>query len=205
MCFHCSHNSVNYYYYFSERSSGWSNGGWLCTFTSHLKQSRVSLTPISGFYLLQLVKGMHVITIWLMKGKQGNISEWFLSCLKHTNTHWGTLLSCFFRSAIATLIKRQLHFWLHNKNWDQPFLLYPTLRESLQKSALLHLFDVLLYRGSYKALRSASCLLRWNLLVGKQVRDFDMQHLFRKLMWSNFVAQSLYPLDIIWNSYCCTC
>jgi len=122
----------------------------------------------------------------------------------NTHIHWGTWLFCFFRSAIATLIKRQLHVWLHNKNWDQPFLLYLTLREGLQKSALLHLFDVRLYRGSYRALRSASCLLRWNLLVGKQVRDFDMQHLFRKHMWSNLVAQSSYPLDIIWNS-CCTC
>lgn len=185
MCFHCCHNSVNDSFFW-ERSGGWSNGGWLCTFTSHLKQSRVSLTLISGFYLLQLVREIHVITVWLMWGKQGNIPVWFRPCLKHTYTHWGTLFSCFLRSAIATLIKRQLHFRLYNnkkKNWDQPFLLYPTLRESLQKSALLHLFDVLLYGGSYRALRSASCLLRWNLLVGKQVRDFDMQHVFRKHMW----------------------
>ncbi len=182
MCFHCCHNSVND----SEVRVLFflSNGGWLRTFTSHLKQSRVSLTLISGFYLLQSVRGMHAITVWLMWGKQENIPEWFRSCLKHTYTHWGTLFSCLFRSVDAALIKRQLHFWLHNKErfQDQPFLLYPTLRESLQKSALLHLFDVLLYGGSYRTLRSASCLLRWNLIVGKQVRDFDMEHLFRKHM-----------------------
>lgn len=134
------------WFFFSwERSGGWSNGGWLCTFTSHLKQSRVSLTLISGFYLLKLVRGMHVITVWLMWGKQGNIPVWFLSCLKHTYTHWGTLFSCFLRSAIATLIKRQLHFRLYNKK--------------KKKIEISHSFSIPRWGKAYRSQHYCTCLM----------------------------------------------